>query len=204
MGAALCRLFGNMKRLRNISDRVKLQIVADYKEKVNGSYRYTLRQIADKHEVSLSSVNNLAKLAHCQCRPQGGKKNYTPSARDLKVLRDLTLPGITYAEVGRMNPHQVIDKATGKLVTKPLTKARVGQIVETWRKRGMPKVRSQGFKRGQRIEWAGQYFTVLRYDNSHQGAAKAEANGEIYDPFVWMFKGKRSRVVDEAGVPVET
>jgi len=194
-----------MKRLHNIAERVKLQIVKDYKDKVNGQYRYTLREIADNHEVSLSTVNNLARAAHCQCRPQGGsQKTYDPSPRDLKVLRDCTIPGISYAEVGKLNPRKVLDPATGQLISKPLSKARVHQIVETWRKRGMPKLHGHAFKKGQRIEWDGQFFTVLRYDNNRQGAVRAEDSGEIWDPFLWVFKGDRAKLVRDDGVVVET
>jgi hypothetical protein len=185
-----------MKRLHNISESVRAQIIADYKRRENGQYVFTLREIAQMHEISLSSVNNVAHMAGCQCRPQGGKKSYTPSARDMKVLRDMTIPGITLDEVGKMNPRAVYDPELGRTVLKALTKQRVCQIAATWRKRGLPVLHGKGFKKGQRIEWDGQFFTVLRYDNARRGAVKTE-KGEIWDPFFWVYKGQRAKAAEE-------
>lgn len=183
-----------MKRIRYISPAVQAQIIREYKEKnPDLTYKWKLQEIATRHEISLSSVNNLARMAKCQGRPQGGRKLAVPDARTMKLLRDATEPFITLEEVGRRNPRWVTVK--GKRVLKALSKQRVSQLIKFWRKRGNPGLRGKGFKPGEQIVWAEQKFTVLRYDNSHKGAVKDDKDGKTIDPFYWVFKGSRSKLV---------
>lgn len=182
------------KRIRNISPAVQAQIIHDYKEKTpDGGYRYMLKEIADNYEISLSSVNNMARQAKCQGRPRGAKKIFVPSAAVMKILRDATEPFITLEEVGRRNPRKVV--VNGKIVYKPLSVQRVSQIVKHWKERGNPGLRSKGFKPGDRIKWADQTFRVIRYDDSHKGAVQDEKDGAIIDPFYWVYKGSRSQLI---------
>jgi hypothetical protein len=183
-----------MKRIRYISSKVQLQIIEDYKEKLpNGDYRYSLSQIAAKHEVSLSTVNNLARIAKCQGRPHGGRKLMVPNVRTMKILRDSTEPGITLEEVGRRNPRRVMVHGKESLV--PLSKQRVKQIVDFWKDRQV-KIRSRGFQPGDVIEWDKRLFTVLRYDSPHRGAVRDQADGRVIDPFLWVRGTDRSKLVE--------
>lgn len=185
------------KRLWNISKAVQAQIVAEYKEKLpNGNLRYRLTDIARMHEVSLSTVNNIARAAGCQDRPRG-RRLALPSARVLKILRDASTPGISYRQVGVLNPRLVTNRS-GKRVRKPLSKQRVKQIIDFWQDRGNPGLRSRGFSRGDEIEWDGRLFTVVRYDSARQGAVIERSDGKLIDPFVWNFKGAVSRLVRTA------
>lgn len=182
-----------MKRIRYISPKVQLQIIEDYKEKQeNGDYRYSLAEIAKKHEVSLSTVNNLARIAKCQGRPHGGRKLLVPNARTMKILRDATEPGITLEEVGRRNPRRFV--SNGKEVTRPLSKQRVKQIVDFWKGRQV-KVRSRGFEPGDVIKWNHRLFTVLRYDSPHKGAVRDNTDNQVIDPFYWVRGVDRSVLV---------
>lgn len=175
-----------MKRMRYISGRVQTEILDDYREKLdNGNYRWTLAQIAEKHEVSLSTVNNLVRLKKCKCRPHGGPKLTVPDARTMKILRDATIPGIKLDEVGVMNPRIVGG------VEKPLTKQRISQLVIFWSKR-YDKIRSRAFKPGDILRWKGgseswseRRYKVLRFDDHWQGAVVDLNDGRTIDPFQW-------------------
>lgn len=93
-----------MKRIKHISSKVQVQVVEDYRAKnPDGTYTFTLKQIASKHEISLSTVNNLARISKVQGRPKIGKKLIVPDARTMKLLRDATEMNITLEEVGRRN-----------------------------------------------------------------------------------------------------
>lgn len=187
-----------MKRIKYISPKVQVQIIEDYKAKnPDKSYKFTLQEIADKHEVSLSTVNNLARMAKCQGRPQGGRKLIVPDAKTMKLLRDATEVGITLDEVGRRNRRWVTLKS-GRRVLKPLSKQRVSQIIAFWKKRGNPGLRTKGFKAGDKILWAEQYFTVVRYDDQHRGAVTDDKDGKLIDPFYWVHQGCRSKLVQAA------
>jgi hypothetical protein len=182
-----------MKRIRYLSQKVHLQILDDYKKRLpNGDFQFTLRQIAEKHEVSLSTVNNLARMANCQCRPHGGRKLQVPGVRTMQILRALTEPGITFEEAGKRFPHWVTIK--GKRVLKPLTKQRVKQIHDFWKKRGNPGLKVRGFQPGDVIEWGGKKFTVVRYDNDREGAVRRE-DGVVIDPFLWVRGATRAKRV---------
>lgn len=182
-----------MKRIRYLSQKVHLQILDDYKKRLpNGDFEFTLRQIADKHEVSLSTVNNLARTANCQCRPHGGRKLQIPGHRAMLILRASTEPGITLEEIGRRFPRVVL--VNGKQVTKPLSKQRVKQILDFWEKRGNPGLKVRGFKPGDKIEWGGKKFTVVRYDNDREGAVRRE-DGVVIDPFLWVRGATRAKRV---------
>lgn len=182
-----------MKRIRYISGKVQVQIIEDYKEKLpNGDFRYSLAEIAKKHEVSLSTVNNLARIAKCQGRPHGGRKLQVPDARTMKILRDATEPGITLEDVGRRNPRRVV--TNGKETLVPLSKQRVKQIVDFWKGRQV-KVRSRGFEPGDVIRWNKRLFTVLRYDSPHKGAVRDQADDQVIDPFYWVRGIDRSVLV---------
>lgn len=187
-----------MKRMAHISSAVQHQIIQDYKEKnPDNTYRYKLTEIAQKHEISLSSLHILARMARCNGRKRGGNAKMVPDARTMKILRDATEPGITFDAVGERNPRIV----NGKKV--PITKSRVSKIIQVWKKRlGKRKLYSKGFNEGDIIEWADQRFTVLRYDNSHRGAVQElllEGNkwveGKIIDPFCWIYQGQRSKLI---------
>jgi transposase-like protein len=190
-----------MRKIQHISGKVQVQIVQDYKEKLpNGLHRYTLKEIARKYEVSLSTVNNLARTARCQGRPHGGREQTVPTPRILKILRDSTEPGISLDEVGRRNPRCLVRR--GKSVAVPLTKQRVSEIIRTWsRKLDMTKIHGRGFKPGDQIEWADQIYTVLRYDSSRQGAVREGTTdqGQVIDPFLWVHGGCRSKRLDYEG-----
>lgn len=182
-----------MKRIRHISPKVQVQIVLDYRAKrPNGDYSYTLAEIAAKHEVSLSTVNSLARIARCQGRPHGGRKLVVPDARTMKILRDMTEPGATCEEVGRRNPRRIV--VNGKTVMKPLTRQRIKQIVDFWKARSI-KVRSRGFSPGDVIQWNGRLFTVLRYDSTHRGAVRDHEDKRVIDPFYWVRGAQRSHLV---------
>jgi hypothetical protein len=182
-----------MKRIRYISGKVQVQIIENYKEKLpNGDYRYGLTEIAAKHEVSLSTVNNLARIAKCQGRPHGGRKLIVPDVRTMKILRDATEPGATLADVGRRNPRRFI--VAGKEILKPLSKQRVKQLVDFWKKRQL-KIHTRGFAPGDVIQWNERLFTVLRYDDTHRGAVRDHADGKVIDPFLWVSGNSRSRRV---------
>lgn len=186
-----------MKRLRHINPKVQAKIVAEYKEKLpDGSYRFTLREIAALNEVSLSTVNLLARQANVQERPQGPRKLQVPSARVLKILRDATEPGITLAQVGIRNARVVV--VNGKQVARPLSKQRVKQIIDFWKRRGNPGLKSRGFKPGDIIEWNERRFKVLRFDNARKGAVIDLGDNSKIDPFLWVFQGCRSRRVENA------
>lgn len=183
------------ERVCHISLPVQLQIIREYKEKnPDGSYRWKLQEIADRHEISLSSVNKLAKSARCLSRPRGGRTQVVPNARIMKILRDASEPFITMKEVGRRNPRVVMVR--GKPVQKPLSRARISKILLTWRKRmGDNNLRGKGFKPGDLIEWSAQRYVVVRYDNSHRGVAiDLKTNIEI-DPFCWVYLNNRSSLV---------
>lgn len=95
------------KRLRYIDKEVLEKVVADYGARLpNGNFQYRLEDLAKKYEISLSTVNNIARAANCQGRPRG-KKLEMPDARTLKLLRDATEPYISYAAVGRRNARWV-------------------------------------------------------------------------------------------------
>jgi transposase-like protein len=197
----------DMKRLRDISKQVQAQIIEDYQERLpSGNYRLRLEDIAKKHEICLSTVNNLAAQAKAKAdeeakrngkvstwkpRPRG-RKLELPDARTLKLLRDATEPYISYAEVGRRNARWVTDPGTGKRVRKPLTKQRVKQIIDFWKAKGNPGVRNRGFKPGSKIRWNDRIFTVLRYDNSRSGAVREDRDGKKTDPFLWNYLGERA------------
>jgi hypothetical protein len=183
-----------MKRIRQISPKVKMKIITEYKEKLSdGGYRYTLRQIAESNFVSLTAVNSLARQARVW-RPRRAHKLHVPSARVLKLLRDSTEPGITLAEVGRRNPR--VSVVNGKQVIKPLTKQRVKQIIDFWKRRNSTlNIRSRGYKPGDILEWDERQFEVVRYDDARQGAVKDLSDGRTIDPFYWIHEGCRSRLV---------
>jgi len=190
-----------MKRIKHISPKVQVQVVEDYKAKnPDGTYKLTLKQIAEKHEISLSTVNNLARISKVQGRPKIGKKLIVPDARTMKLLRDATELNITLEEVGRLNKRWTTDPATGRRVLKPLTKQRVSQIINFWKKRGNPGLRTKGFKPGDVIKWADQLFTVVRYDSARKGAVR-DAEGDVIDPFHWVHLGARSKLVTPAPAP---
>lgn len=187
-----------MKRIKHISPKVQVQVVDDYKAKnPDGTYKFTLQQIADKHEISLSTVNNLARIAKVQGRPKIGKKLIVPDARTMKLLRDATELNITLEEVGRRNKRWSTDPETGRRVLKPLTKQRVSQIINFWKKRGNPGLRTKGFVAGDVIKWADQVYTVVRYDSARKGAVK-DAEGDTIDPFYWVHLGCRSKLLTPA------
>jgi hypothetical protein len=190
----------HFKRLRNISQKIRLQIAAEYQECQNGVFRYRLQDIADRYEVSLSTVHNIARMAHCQGRPQGGRRHTVPSARDMKVLRDATIPGIGLREVGEMNGRWALDRRTKKMKRTPLSRQRVHQIIQAWTGRGfkVPAVRGRGFKPGQKIEWKKHVFTVLRYDDARKGAAISDEDNSLYDPFFWTYEGCKARLVPDS------
>lgn len=187
-----------MKRIAHISVPVQAQIIREYKQKnPDGSYTYLLKDIADRHGISLSSVNNLAKAAHCQCRPRGGKTRMVPDARIMKILRDASEPFITMEAVGRRNPRVTVVNGRRKEV--PLSKQRVSQIVNSWKKKlGALSIHSKGFKPGDKIVWFEQFYIVVRYDNSHRGAVIDLTDNQEIDPFCWVFKGSRSQIVEAA------
>ena len=194
------------KRLRNLSKSVQQQIVAEYIEKLpGGNYRFLVKQIADNHEVSLSTVFKLVKRTGCQERPRGrgGHVMDVPDAQTFKILRDASDPHNTYSFVGIINPRPVTVIRNGKSVTifKPRSKARIHQIVKRWSKIDLGKY-GRGFKPGEKIVWNHRVFTVVRYDSSFQGAAIEDINGKEWDPFVWNYQGMRSRrKIAESKVP---
>jgi hypothetical protein len=183
-----------MSRINKIATVVQRKIIGMYKQKLpDGGYEFTLRQIADMNFVSLTAVNSLARQARVW-RPRRAHKLHAPTARILKLLRDATEPGITYAEVGRRNARIVFED--GKQVIKPLTKQRVKQIIDFWRKRNSAiKIRSRGFKPNDIIEWDNRQFSVLRYDNARQGAVREISDGRVIDPFNWIHDGCRSKLI---------
>ncbi len=184
-----------MKRINHISYPVQLQIIREYKEKnPDDTYRWRLWEIADRHEISLSSVNKLVKAAQCQSRPRGGRVQVVPSARIMKILRDASEPFITMAEVGRRNPRIVMVDDKPEQI--PLTRARVSKIILTWKKKlGSYSLRGKGFKPGDIIEWYHQRYVVVRYDNPHRGAAIDLLTLEEIDPFCWVYRRRRSSLV---------
>lgn len=186
-----------MKRIAYISVPAQAQIIREYKQKnPDGSYTWLLKDIAERHGISLSSVNNLAKAAHCQCRPRGGRTRMVPDARIMKILRDASEPFITMEEVGRRNPRTVI-MGNGRSKSIPLSKQRVSQIVARWsEKLDAQSIHTKGFRPGDKIEWADQKYIVMRYDNSHRGAVIDLNDLEEIDPFCWVFKGSRSKLVE--------
>lgn len=188
-----------MKRIHHISPAVQVQIVREYKEKSpDGNYTYILREIADRHEVSLSTVNKLAAMAGCQGRPRGGRVKTIPDARTMKILRDASEPGATYEGVGILNPRVVI--VNGRRKKKPLTRQRISQIVQSWQKKlDSSALHGRGFKPGDKIDWAGVVHAVVCYDNSHQGAVIDLADKKLIDPFCWIFQGSHSKLIE----PVE-
>lgn len=187
-----------MKRIKHISPKVQVQVVEDYKAKnPDGTYKFTLRQIAENHEISLSTVNNLARIAKVQGRPKVGKKLIVPDARTMKLLRDATEINITLEEVGRRNKRWSTDRETGRRVLKALTKQRVSQIINFWKKRGNPGLRTKGFKVGDAVKWCNEVFTVIRYDDARKGAVK-DAQGRVIDPFHWVHLGSRCKLVAAA------
>jgi hypothetical protein len=176
--------------MRYLSGRVQLQILAEYKARLpSGAYRYRLKEIAQRHEVSLGTINNLAREADCPRRPHGTRAEPVPDARIMKILRDWTEPGITLEEVGRRNPRVVNG------LVKPLTRQRVQQIIATWRRRGL-RVRSRAFKRHDLIEWGGATYEVIRYDNRRRGAVRNVKTGHTIDPFQWVQGRTRSRKLE--------
>ena len=187
-----------MKRIAHISVPVQMQIIREYKEKnPDGTYRWKLSEIADNHEISLSSVNKLAKESGCQGRPRGGRVQAVPNARIMKILRDASEPFITLEQVGILNPRVV--RVNGKRKEKPLSRQRVSKIIKTWRKKlGTQNIRGKGFKPGDLIEWAKQRYAVVRYDNSHRGAVIDLKIMDVIDPFCWIFQGSRSFRVEAA------
>lgn len=216
-----------MKRVAHIGRTVQIEIIRQYKEKdAEGNYVHTLQKIANDHEVSLSTVNNLARIAKCQGRPRGGKVKRIAGPRIMKILRDASELGITLEEVGRRNP-RIVDLerylsrhclSMGELkrrrpdaiisngkVQIPLTKQRVSEIISTWRaKLNEQSIKSRGFKKDDIIEWAGQRYTVVRYHNSHRGAVIDQSDNRLIDPFCWFYKGSRSKLVERDGKPVDT
>ena len=117
--------------------------------------------------------------------------------RAMKVLRDYSEPGITYSEVGRRNPHTVV--RNGKSVLVPMSRQRVQKIVEFWKKRNNPGFRPRGYREGDIIAWGGRTYRVLRYDNTQQGAVRDLLDGTVYDPFLWVRGGARSRRIAGSG-----
>ena len=181
---------------RYLSGRVQAQVVQDYQERLgNGRYRYTLNQIADKHEVSLSTVNNLVRKAKVQGRPKGGSRLSIPTHCTMKILRDSTEPGITLEQIGIRNPRVVMVNGRSTLV--PRSKQRIKQILDHWKKAGNPGLRQRGFKPGDLIEWGGYRFRVLRYDDSRTGAVQRVQTGEVVDPFLWIQGSTRPKRVIE-------
>jgi hypothetical protein len=187
-----------MKRVHHISAAVQVQIVNEYKQKSpDGNYTYTLKEIADNHEVSLSTVNKLAGMAQCQGRPRGGRTQTVPNARTMKILRDASEPGVTLEEVGRRNPRVIIVNGRRKKV--PLTRERVRQIVQTWKERlDANTLHGRGFKPGDKIDWASIPHVVVLYHNSRQGAVIDLVDKKLIDPFCWIYKGFRSKLVEAA------
>lgn len=185
-----------MKRTPQISVATQAQIIKEYKQKnPDGSYTWLLQDIAERHDVSLSTVNNLAKAAHCQCRPRGGKTRLVPDARIMKILRDASEPFITMEEVGRRNPRTVMVNGRRKSVA--LSKQRVSQIVNRWKdKLDSQSLHTKGFRPGDKIEWSQQKYVIVRYDNSHRGAVIDLSDGAEIDPFCWVFKGDRAKLTE--------
>jgi hypothetical protein len=177
---------------------MQARIIADYKElNPRGHYKYTLREIAERHEISLSAVNNLVRTAKCQGRPKGGRFKETPSPRIMKILRDASEPFITLEEVGRRNPRVVVRRGKSKKI--PLSKQRVAQIIKMWKDRvDKAKLHSKGFNPGDEIVWAGQHYIVVRYDSPHRGAVVDLAHNEVIDPFCWVYDGERSKRIKAA------
>ena len=184
------------KRIKHISTAVQLQIIREYKEKnLDGSYKWKLEEIADRHEISLSSVNNLAKAAGCQCRPRGGRVQIVPNARIMKILRDASEPFTTLERVGQLNPRVTV--VGGKRKEKPLTRQRVSMILKTWRKKlGKQSLRTKSFKPGYIIQWAGTKYVVISYDNSYHGAVIDLTDKSLIDRFCWVFAGRRAVLVE--------
>jgi hypothetical protein len=184
-----------VKKLRHISHEVQLEILHEYQQKEHGVYTWKLKEIAVRHEISLSSVNKLVKATDCPGRPRGGKPQAVPSARVMKILRDASEPFITYAEVGRRNAHWTVVDGKRKLVA--MSRARVSKIVQHWRKKlGANKIRGKGFKPGDLIDWDSTHYYVLRYDNAHRGAVLEKGTATVIDPFCWIFQRRRSHLVE--------
>jgi hypothetical protein len=182
-----------MKRTCYISAATQARIIREYKQKnPDDTYTWLLKEIAEHHDVSLSTVNNLAKMAGCQARPRGGRIQGVPNPRIMKILRDASEPFITLERVGELNPRVVMVNKRPKEI--PLTRQRVSQIIRTWKSRLKgQRLHSKGFKPGDKIEWSDQEYVVLSYDSSHRGAVLDLADNKVIDPFCWVFKGSRSK-----------
>jgi hypothetical protein len=163
----------------------------------DGEPRWTLHSIAAKYEICWESVVKLVKLAGFTPRVKGAHKQQLPSARVMKILRDHSEPGATYAETGIRNPRCV--KVNGKIVRVPLSRQRIKQIVDFWTKRRKYKIKRRGFRIGELLYWGpGHMLEVLRYDDETKGAVKDHSTGKIMDPFLWVQKGyKRPKRIKE-------
>jgi hypothetical protein len=179
-----------------------VRIIREYLEKApdGKNYKYTLQQIAKKHEVSLGTVNGLVRDAkrnkNFKVRGPGRRRQAFLNARIMKILRDAAT-GITLEEVGELNPRVVMKN--GARVKESLSRQRVSRIIKKWGKwNKKSRLRGQRFRPGDRIKWDRQTYTVVRYTNVHHGAAIDESDGTLIDPFVWTYQGARARLVKKA------
>lgn len=193
-----------MKYMAHLSKKVQVQIIQEYLEKAPDGkiYKYTLKQIADKHEISVGTVNGLVREAKknpkFKGRGPGRRRQAFLNARIMKILRDAGVEGRTMEEVGELNPRIVTSK-NGVKERVPLSRQRVAKILKKWQ-HVMKKSRLRGkrFRPGDLIQWDQQRFRVVRYDTALKGAAIDERDGTLIDPFIWVYQGARARMVQPA------
>jgi hypothetical protein len=205
-----------VKRPKYLSAAIRENVMRECREVGVSGARWTLKEIAGRHGISLSSVNKLIREAGIQGRPR--RIQVLPSARVMKILREASEPGISYAQVGRQNPRIV--RIGNRKVMRPTSRAWVSHLVRLWTQRlDSRKLHSKGFRPGDIIEWAKQRYVTVRYDSSHQGATieldeagharlqtpdgrpivsllDGQKIAGLINPFVWKYQGKRSRLVE--------
>lgn len=195
-----------MRKRKHIAPGVLQAILADYKDKLpDGSWKYKASEIAAKFEISAASITNIAKSANLKLRQRGGRKLRYPSPLHMAILKEAQQPGISMEEIGELHYHKVKVMKNGKPVKKngkyeyeprPLTRARVSQILQFWKGHTFSEAMTgRGFKVGDVIEIRGNKLTVVRYDNSKCGAVKTE-RGDVVDPFYWRHEGEVPTLVN--------
>jgi hypothetical protein len=193
-----------MKKWPKMTEVVRHMIVADY-EAINefGMPAHTLKNIAIRNKVSPTSVINV--LRQKRCRRRGYHHNHympVPDAKTYQILRDMTRPGVSVEDVGRLNP--IIRTVNGKTVTVPRSRQQISYIVNLWKTRNKNfQIKSYAFQPGDIIEWQGRILEVTRYDNRHKGAVKDKISGMVWDPFCWKFNGRVSVLHLAAAKPLD-
>jgi len=148
------------KRIIQQSDRVMSEALADYQKR-----ELTTEEIAAKHSISSATLTVWAKKAGIALRNRGRKKQETPTARQMEIIKLASV--YRYDQVGaRFGMH----------------KQSIHRIVKRWRNWAQP--RKAPFEPGDILLWRGKRFIVIDANN-HDGTLQDEKSGKRYVNFCW-------------------